>query len=140
MIREKSAGVVIFRRNPSLRFLLLHYPAGHWDFVKGHVEPGEDEIDTVIRETREETGISQLEFIFGFREEIEYYFRGNGELHHKRVAFYLAETNQEDVRISHEHLGYAWLDYESALERLTFKNSKDVLRKAWVFLKKMGYI
>jgi len=140
VIREKSAGVVIFRRNPNLRFLLLHYPAGHWDFVKGHVEPGEDEIDTVIRETREETGISQLEFIFGFREEIEYYFRGNGRLHHKRVAFYLAETKQEDVRISHEHLGYAWLDYESALERLTFKNSKDVLKKAWAFLKKMGYI
>ena len=36
MIEETSAGIVLFRKEESkILFLLLHYPSGHWDFVKG---------------------------------------------------------------------------------------------------------
>ena len=59
MIEETSAGIVIFRReNSKILFLLLHYPSGHWDFVKGKMEKGESVQQTAIRETKEETGIS----------------------------------------------------------------------------------
>ena len=69
LIREKSAGAIIFRKEENRAYyLLLHYPAGHWDFPKGNIENGEKEIDTAKREIYEETGIQDVEFIFGFRE------------------------------------------------------------------------
>ena len=78
MPREKSAGALIFRiENNIPYYLLLHYPSGHWEFAKGHVEEGETEEQTVKREVQEETGISDLIIIPGFREYIKYSFRNN---------------------------------------------------------------
>jgi 8-oxo-dGTP pyrophosphatase MutT (NUDIX family) len=131
MAKEKSAGAVIFRFIEGKPvFLLLHYASGHWEFVKGHVEPGEDELATVKRETEEETGIKDLELVDGFREEIDYFFRRQNETIAKKVIFYLAQTRTEKVRISFEHTGYKWLDYEDALEQLTYNNAKEILKKA----------
>ncbi len=141
MKKERSAGAVIYRKEgDNIYFLLLWYPAGHWDFPKGNIEPGEKEIDTVKREVYEETGITDLEFIFGFRETIRYFYFRNKEKISKEVIFYLARTNQKDVKISYEHKGYEWLPYEKALERITYDNSKDVLRKAYNYLKSIGEI
>lgn len=135
MPQESSAGAVIFRAEGGQRlYLLLHYEAGHWEFVKGKIEKGENELETVVREAREETGISDLKFIEGFREKIEYFFRRAGQAIHKQVVFFLAETKARDVRISFEHIGFDWLDYESAMARLTFENAKKVLKKAEAFL------
>ena len=51
MIEETSSGVVLFRKeNDKILFLLLHYPSGHWDFVKGKMEEGETPHETAIRE------------------------------------------------------------------------------------------
>jgi bis(5'-nucleosidyl)-tetraphosphatase len=131
MPREISAGAVIFRRTRlGPEFLLLHYGLGHWDFVKGNIEKGEEEKETVRRETEEETGITRVTFVDGFRETIRYFYRWKGENIFKIVLFYLVETRQKRVRLSHEHVGYDWLTYRETLERLTFKNSKDVLKKA----------
>ena len=66
------------------------------------MEEGESTHQTVIRETQEETGISDLEFVNGFEEEIKYDFQFEGELIHKKVIFYLAETKTEQIIISHE--------------------------------------
>ena len=130
-MNEKSAGAVIFRETSDrIVFLLLHYPSGHWDFVKGKMEKGENPLDTVIRETKEETGISDLNFVDGFEENIEYDFQFEGELIHKKVVFYLAKTNTEKITISHEHLDFVWLDYKSALEKATYQNAKSALSKA----------
>ena len=53
---EKSCGIVLFREEEGTRqFLLLHYPSGHWDLAKGHVEEGETEHETATRELLEET-------------------------------------------------------------------------------------
>ena len=57
MEHEKSCGAVIFRVGNATKYLLLHYEAGHWDFVKGHSEKGESEEETVRREILEETGL-----------------------------------------------------------------------------------
>ena len=43
-------------------FLLLHHTVGHWDFPKGNIEAGEDELETARREIFEETGIQDVEF------------------------------------------------------------------------------
>ena len=128
---EKSEGAIIFRQeNNSVKYLLLLYKEGHWDFVKGHVEKGEEAIETITRETEEETGIIDLKFVPGFNERISYsYQRGNREIK-KEVGFIIAETKTEDVKISYEHQDYQWLSLNKALEQATFETSKQLLKKA----------
>ena len=133
---EKSCGAVIFRRNGADKYLLLHYEGGHWDFVKGHVEKSETERETVLRETDEEAGITDLKFIEGYREAISYYYRRAGKTVRKDVVFYLLETKVEQVRLSREHVGFDWLTFDRAMERLTYKNAKDTLQKAHDFIGK----
>ncbi len=137
MIEETSAGIVLFRKEEGKKlFLLLHYPSGHWDFVKGKIEKGESIHETAIRETKEETGITNITFVDNFEEWIEYNFQYQGELIHKKVVFFLAETKTKDVEISHEHLDYTWMDYNTAMEKTTFDNAKTVLTKAETLLSK----
>jgi len=131
MIEETSAGIVLFRKEgPKKLFLLLHYPSGHWDFVKGKMEKGETTHETAIRETGEETGITDIVFVENFEEWIEYNFKYQDELVQKKVVFFLAETKMKEVKISHEHSGYTWMDYNTAREKTTFDNAKTVLTKA----------
>ena len=131
MIEETSAGIVLFRKEDSkILFLLLHYPSGHWDFVKGKMEKGESAHETAIREAQEETGITDITFLENFEEWIEYNFQFQGELVHKKVVFFLAETKTKNVKISHEHLNYTWMDYNTSMEKTTFDNAKTVLTKA----------
>jgi bis(5'-nucleosidyl)-tetraphosphatase len=140
LISEKSCGAVVVLTNTTPKYLLLHYEAGHWDFVKGNVEPKESEKDTVIRELQEETGIVKARFIDDFREKIEYFYRRQGTTIHKEVIFFLMETHTETVKLSFEHVGFIWLDYQHAMDKLTFKNAKDVLQKAHKLLKARGVI
>jgi len=131
MIEETSAGIVLFRKEGSkILFLLLHYPSGHWDFVKGKMEQGESTHQTAVRETKEETGITDILFVENFEEWIEYNFKYQGELVQKKVVFFLAETKTKEIKISHEHSGYTWMDYNSSMEKTTFDNAKTVLTKA----------
>jgi 8-oxo-dGTP pyrophosphatase MutT (NUDIX family) len=134
MPSEKSCGAVIFKQNSERKYLLLHYEGGHWDFVKGHVEGSETEMETVLRETREEVGITELAFIEGFRHRISYYYRRAGRTVLKEVIFYLLETKTDAVRLSREHVGFDWLSFEKAYERLTFKNAKDTIKRARDYL------
>jgi bis(5'-nucleosidyl)-tetraphosphatase len=148
---EKSAGAIIFRKEPfdvaqgkgdKIYYLLLHYPSNtkspkeYWDLPKGHIEKGEKLEDTVKREVEEETGLKDIEFIEGFKETIKYFFKWENKNILKFVTFYLAETKTRDVKISEEHIDYEWLPYKEALEKLTFKNAKEILKKANNFLSK----
>jgi len=135
MIEETSSGVILFRKeNEKMLFLLLLYPSGHWDFVKGKIESGESPRVTAIRETREETGITDVKFLDYFEEWIQYEFQFEGELVQKKVVFFLGETKTKDIKISHEHLNYTWMDYSIAMEKLTFENAKTVLSKSYALL------
>ena len=126
-----SSGVILFYENNNVRkYLLLNYPTGHWDFVKGKMEQGESTHQTAVRETKEETGITDITFVENFEEWIQYNFKYQGELVQKKVVFFLAETKTEEVKISHEHSGYTWMDYNSSMEKTTFDNAKTVLTKA----------
>jgi bis(5'-nucleosidyl)-tetraphosphatase len=139
-LREKSCGAVVFRRNGEVEYLLLHYGAGHWDYVKGQVEPDESEKDTVVRELKEETGIADAHFIEGFKDEISYFYRREGRTVYKQVIFFLIEAKDSNVKLSYEHVGYEWLNYEKATAKLTFANAKKVLAKAHEFLRTQGII
>ena len=130
MINERSCGAVIFIKEKEIKYLLLHYGLGHWEFVQGKIEDNENDKETIIRETKEEVNIEDLKFIPGFKEKIQFFYKKDKELVKKEVIYYLAETKTKKVKLSFEHINYKWLNYEEALKQLTFKNSKEILKKA----------
>ena len=130
---EISAGVILFRSVPQREYLILDY-GSHWDFSKGHIEPGEDPATTARRELEEETGIRDPRFLPGYEQRMSYAYRRAGELMRKVVLYFLAETAGAEVVLSHEHCGYVWASYDEALSRLTFPTAKDLLAKAQQFL------
>ena len=137
MPTEKSCGAVVFKRSKDgIKYLLLHYEAGHWDFPKGKQEKNEKEEQTASREIGEETGIESIEFVDGFRETAKYFYREGKETIFKEVVFFLAKSATEKVKISFEHIGYVWMSYEHAYKKLTFNNAKELLSKADEFLNK----
>ena len=123
----------------SSKVLLLRHSSissrggGHWDFPKGHIDDGETEIQTALRELGEETGIEQVKVVDGFRDTITYTFSGGQEQIGKEVVFFLATTKESKVTLSHEHIDYSWLDFDSAFSRLTYDNACQVLRNAIEF-------
>ena len=134
---ERSAGAVIFRKeNKKIYYLLLHYQSGHWDFPKGNIEKGEKLVETVKRETKEETGLGDIKFIPGFKEAIKYFYKLKEKNIFKIVTFFLVRTKIKEVKISWEHTGFQWLPYEEAMEQITFKNAKEILKKANDFISK----
>ncbi|MBI4018049.1 MAG: NUDIX domain-containing protein [Candidatus Aenigmarchaeota archaeon] len=133
---ERSRGAVIFRKSGrKILYLLLHYESGHWDFVKGHVEKGESDEETVKREAKEETQLD-VTVLPGFRKRITYFFRSEGRTVMKEVIFYIAEAKKSGIKLSFEHRGSKWLPFKEAMEKITYKNSKAVLEKANKFLAK----
>jgi bis(5'-nucleosidyl)-tetraphosphatase len=147
VVWEVSIGAVIFKQEAEQRsYLLLHYPSGHFDFVKGHVEIGETEETTLRRETEEETGITDIS-IYPYRVSIRYFYIAKGAEREKRlksghgiwifkqVHFYPVITKTDDVRISHEHIGFIWLPYDKAVVKATFDNARRVLEKTEIFLR-----
>ena len=139
MIHEKSCGAIVFIKNRVRKYLLLQYKAGHWDFVKGINVVNESEKETAMRELTEETGIKNAHFVGDFREEIHYFFRRKGRLVSKKVAYFLIEASESAVNISYEHVGYEWLGFQSAMEKLTFENARKVLESANKFLKNVKH-
>ncbi len=131
---ETSCGVILVNFDA---VLLLQYPQGHWDLPKGHVEVTDtNHLATVRRELGEETGITEITFIENFVERTAYSYRHKGKRMNKEVFWFLAETEQLDVKISHEHRGHLWLDWEQALAQLTHDETTSVVRKAWEHMKK----
>jgi len=140
MPTEKSAGAVLFRiENGKILYLMLHKKKSlhyneSWDFPKGNVEEKETEEKTVKREVQEETGIIDLSLIPSFKEIITFFYIREKERVFKIVNFFLCKTDQKDVKISREHDTYKWCTYEEASNLISYKDSKEVLRKANNFL------
>ena len=135
---ERSAGFVVYldsdADHSARLYLLLDY-GKHWDYAKGHVEKGEDDLTAALRELDEETGIDDAEPLTGFSHELEYFFRHPKRgLVKKTVVFFIARARDERVDLSHEHVGYAWLPLDQALKRLTFPNARKALEAAAAFL------
>lgn len=142
VIWEVSVGTILYHiKNGEREYLLLHYPSGHFDFVKGHIEADETEEMTLRRETEEETGITDLH-IFPFRQSTKFFYVAKGNERMKRIKskkgiwifkqvhFYPAETKEGNVKISFEHTGFLWLPYEKAVPKITFENARKLLVEA----------
>jgi bis(5'-nucleosidyl)-tetraphosphatase len=132
---QHSAGIVLFHDLPASReFLLLDY-GRHWDFPKGHLEPGEDHRTAAIRELQEETGITDADLLPGFQREIVYFFRDQKKgLVRKIVTYFLGKTKSDRIVLSDEHVGGEFLQLDEAISRLTFASSKQILKQAAEFL------
>ena len=140
---EKSCGVVLFNEQ---KVLLLQYATGqkegdwelqsHWDFPKGHVDKGETEVETATRELEEETGIKNIGLLNNFRKTINYTFQKGGRKVAKEVVFFIAETVETEINLSHEHVDYGWFDFTPALKKLTYDNARSVLKEAIIHYEK----
>ena len=110
MLGEKSCGAIVYlKKGSETLYLMLHYEAGHWDFVKGNVEEGESDRETALRELKEETGIADARFLGGFREKISYFYKRQGATVYKEVVFFLMEAKNMNVKLSFEHVAFDWL-------------------------------
>jgi bis(5'-nucleosidyl)-tetraphosphatase len=111
-------------------FLLMQSRRGDWNFVKGHREHGESDEETLRREVYEETGIESFK-ILGFIGKIKYKFlnKANQRIS-KEVKFYLTLSDTRRVRLSSEHVGFTWVDYEQGIEILSFPRSVLILHRA----------
>lgn len=134
MPKEVSAGAIVFRYDGEIKYLFLQYEAGHWDFPRGGIEKREMEKETAKREILEETGISDLTFIDGFREKIFWFYKKDGKTFYKEAIFYLAKTESKEIKLSSEHIAFKWLDFKEAIEQASFDNTKRILKKAQDFL------
>ena len=96
MKREKSCGVLVLRQQEDELYVVLlrHRFGGHWSFPKGHVEAGESERQTALREVREETGLTGIKLMDGFRESVEYSPKPGVK---KQVVYFLGTTEQEKL-------------------------------------------
>lgn len=114
---------------------MLYHRGTYWNFPKGRTEEGESEMETGLRELREETGVTGVTLIDGWRQQTHFFFReerhGQMVLIKKDFVMYLAQTPLETpVTLSSEQNGYAWFDYSSALKYVKFKNLKSILNEA----------
>ena len=131
---EKSCGgVVCTRENDEIFYVVIQHLGGHWGFPKGHMEPGEDEQTTALREIYEEIGVRAL-LRHGFRVTEEYPLPDKPGVF-KQVVYFLAEYSGQEIRYQKEELKTACLlPYEAAMERLTFEEGKRILAEADRFL------
>lgn len=132
---EKSAGIIVFRKEKNTPlFLLLQNSSGFfWDFPKGNIGESESEEKAAMRELEEEAGLTKIKLVPGFKERVQYWYTLGGEKIFKTLVMFLGETSEEKVRLSWEHRKYEWLPYEIAKTRL--KTQKlELLEKANKFL------
>ncbi len=129
---EKSCGAVMYTyKDGERKYILITNISGHVGFPKGHIEMGESEKETALREVYEETGV-KTEIIDGFRESYNYLINGFIK---KKAVYYLARFEVEDIRMNIMEISeYRLLSFEEALDTLNFKHDRDILRKADGFI------
>ena len=132
MKHEKSCGAVIFRlhENREQALLIRHKNSSVWSFPKGHVEQGENELQTALREIAEETGVTDLTLDRGFRHTLEYHTKANVI---KQVIFFVGQVRRDTAlpRNSDEIVQEArWADTDRVPYMLAFDNHRILFRDA----------
>ena len=129
MRREKSCGGLVFRADgDKIQILLIrHRLGGQWSFPKGHMEEGESERQTALREILEETGLS-VRLLRGFRESIRYCPCPEVR---KQVVYFIALAPWEEPTPPPEEIrAAAWFDLERVPYKLRFRNDRRLVAKA----------
>ena len=136
MKREKSCGALVYRKqNDRYELLLLkHKYGGHWSFPKGHVESGENEFQTALREVKEETGLS-IHLVDGFRESVEYYPRPGVK---KQVVYFMGKADSTELKRQEEEISeLQWIRMEEAEGLVTYANDKRLINRVKETLARM---
>ena len=135
MRREKSCGVVAYKTVNNVNYyLLIRAFNGDTGFPKGHVEAGESEEDTALRELKEETNV-EVEIIPGFRREMEYVIPSKKNVS-KTVVYFLGKCTNDRIIPQRSEISEArFVAYEEALKIITFEDSRRILRDAEATLK-----
>ena len=129
---EKSCGAVMYTNDGGERkYILITNISGHIGFPKGHIEYGETEKQTALREIYEETGVHTT-IIDGFREF--YNYKINNFIK-KKAIYYLAAFNPQDIKMDIMEISeYHLLPYDEAMKLLNFRHDKKILEKADKFI------
>ena len=128
VIRQSGAIVVrLDRDSPQVLLVSAKRNPRNWIFPKGHIEKGESPEAAALRETKEEAGVvSKLVAPAGV---LEYRFLGVTA----RVEYFLALFTRESGS-PEDGRARIWCSIDEALERLSYKNTRKLLRKAWKLL------
>lgn len=134
MTFEKSCGAVLFtRERGNIKFVLVREKSGFYSFPKGHVEKGETEKETAVREIFEEVGLSPV-FIDGFTEKDEHPLPGKRDTF-KQVVYFLAEYKGEEIKYNKEELlGAELVSYQQAMSLFKHESSRRILKNAMEFI------
>ena len=122
-MKEKSCGAIVFN-NDSV--LIIEQFQGFFSFPKGHVEKGEKEIETAIREVKEETNID-IEIVSNKKYKIHYKIGGRKN---KEVVFFIAKAISFDLKSQeNEIISCEWINKDKVLDKLTYDNVKEIYKK-----------
>lgn len=134
MTYEYSCGAVVFTRiGGAPHYLMVREKTGHWGCPKGHMEPGETEQETALREIFEETGV-RVTLLEGFRAVTEYDLPDLIDTR-KRVVFFLAEFRQQELQLQQTEVAdFALVPYEEAMALLQYEDAMQILTDANAFL------
>ena len=133
MKEEKSCGCIII--NDQNEVLLIHSNKGHWDFPKGHIEEGETEVETAKREVKEETNL-KVEVIEEYRYTQRY---SPKEDVIKEVVLFLGKNIGDNLKPQLEEVNEVrWFEYNKAIEKITYDNSREILIQLKKDLEKKG--
>ena len=137
MKREKSCGAVVYRYNNDVLEVLLirHRFGGHWSSPKGHVEEGENEFQTALREVKEETNLS-IRLREGFRESVEYFPKPYIK---KQVVYFLGLSLGDTAKRQEEEISeLRWVPIDDAERMVSFANDKNLISRSREYLKANG--
>lgn len=122
--KEKSCGCIIIKDEKVL--IVYEKNRNFWGFPKGHMEEGENEIETALREVKEEVGLD-VEIDESKRYVLNYIIRDEID---KTTVLYVAVPKNDNVQKQESEIEDAkWCGFDEALETLSFDNSRDVLKK-----------
>lgn len=131
MKKEKSCGIAVFKDD---KVLLVHHNIGHWGLPKGHVEEGETEEETAIRETKEETNID-TKILDGFRKVITYSPKENII---KDVVFFIGTPLSDDIKGQDcEVQEVKYVTYEEAIRLIDPNKGQEVVKEAYEYYNKI---
>ena len=140
MLIEKSCGaVVINREGGETRYLLIANPSGIWGFPKGHMEAGETERETALREIREETGLD-VQFLGEFRAADAHALLREGRPDvTKQITYFLAEYKGQSFHPQPGEISQIRLmTFREALDAFQYESSKRILREAVAYVSAHG--
>jgi bis(5'-nucleosidyl)-tetraphosphatase len=135
VMKDAAFGIVpIFVKktddSSEMQFLLIRHWAGHWGFPKGHADPGETPIATACRELEEETGIQSYKVLDDTSFVEQYSFQKDDQTVEKTVTYFIAAIESQAVTCQDEEIqAYTWVNFDTALQTITFDQAKRILQR-----------